>query len=129
MKVAVPREKHSPRFGQRASSHTVLSRSPRKSTRSSRAPGASGLPLRAQGGRRFTPPGELTAEDAEGAETDNLGWLTLSPFSALSAVNSVFYDEWLELLLVPQPALDALGFGPGRERAHAHVEEPVGRRR
>src|SRR6187401_3533755 len=52
MNVAVPREKHSPRFGQRASSHTVVSAWSRRSTRSARAPGASGLPLRAHSGRR-----------------------------------------------------------------------------
>ena len=50
--LAVPREKHSPRFGQRASSQTVTSSRSRSSTRSSCAPRASGLPLRAQSGRR-----------------------------------------------------------------------------
>ena len=54
MKVAVPREKHSPRFGQRASSHTVWSPPRRRSTRTPRAPRASGLLLRAHSGRRTT---------------------------------------------------------------------------
>ena len=50
--MAVPRVKHSPRLGQRASSHTVWSDFSRRSTRTSRAPRASGLALRAQAGRR-----------------------------------------------------------------------------
>ena len=60
--MAVPRVKHSARFGQRASSHTVTSRSARRRTRNGRAAGASGLPFRAhREAQEEGDPAEVTA--------------------------------------------------------------------
>src|SRR5437764_13814248 len=100
MKVAVPREKHSPRFGQRASSQTVTSRSSRRSTRRGRAEEASGLLLRAHGGRR------------NGGDVVTPSVLRL-------------HYEGLELLLVAEADLDLLRVRAPGEVAHAHVEEAL----
>src|SRR3970040_2368129 len=110
MKLAVPRLKHSPRFGQRASSHTVWSDPSRSSTRMSRAPGARGDPLRAQGGSRRAPASTTRS----------------APFArgGTAALTLLLDDVRLELVVV-QAGLDSLGVGAVAVDADAHGEEPT----
>src|SRR5437867_827475 len=124
MKVAVPREKHSARLGQRASSHTVTSRSSRRRTRRGRAAGESGLPLRAHSGKRRLAV-ELTSSVYQGRE----GSLRAATDGARRRIHFAearggcggcgaapplrFDDERLVLLFVAEFALDALGVRAG----------------
>src|SRR5712691_10564171 len=140
MNVAVPREKHSPRFGQRASSQTVFSSFSRRSTRSARASGASGLPFLAHSGKRRSAESAEEAdaepaEDTEGPEGAGgpgvtwslcvLCWPALGLLCVLCA-NSVLDYERFELFVVPKTPLDVLGVDAVRKRAHAHVEQALG---